>query len=64
MNNKIKKQIDNLTNWISKEITNAKKDGVVIGVSGGIDSACCLALCKQIKNIKIYPYYFYFQQNK
>lgn len=64
MNNKIKKQIDNLTSWISKEITNAKKDGVVIGVSGGIDSACCLALCKQIKNIKIYPYYFYFQQNK
>lgn len=64
MSNKLKKQIDNLTNWINKQIKNAKKDGVVIGISGGIDSACCLALCKQIKGIKIYPYYFYFQQNK
>ena len=64
MNNKMKKQIDNLIDWINTQIKNAKKDGVVIGISGGIDSACCLALCKQIKNIKIYPCYFYFQQNK
>lgn len=64
MNNKIKKQISNLINWINKQIKNAKKDGVVIGISGGIDSACCLALCKQIKNIEIHTYYFYFQQNK
>ena len=64
MNNEIKTQIDNLTKWIDKQIKNAKKDGVVIGISGGIDSACCLALCKQIKNIQIHPYYFYFQQNK
>lgn len=64
MNNKIKQQIDNLVNWINKQIKNAKKDGIVIGISGGIDSACCLSLCKQIKNIEIHPYYFYFQQNK
>lgn len=64
MNNKMKKQIDNLINWINTQIKNAKKEGVVIGISGGIDSACCLALCKQIKNIEIHPCYFYFQQNK
>ena len=59
----MKAYIKYLQNWIGKQIKNAKKNGIVIGISGGIDSACCLALCKQIKNIKIYPYYFYFEKD-
>ncbi len=59
----MKTYIKYLQNWISKQIKIAKKDGIVIGISGGVDSACCLALCKQIKKIKIYPYYFYFKKN-
>lgn len=60
----IKNYIDYLLQWIKQQVVSARKTGVVIGISGGIDSACCLALCKQIKEIKIYPYYFYIQQNQ
>lgn len=47
-----------LIKWISDYIINAKKDGVVFGVSGGIDSSLCLALC--LKNKKIINPEFYF----
>ena len=53
-----------LRNWIYKEAKNAYKSGVIIGISGGIDSACCLALCSQIKNIKIKNYYIDIDSNK
>ena len=33
-----------LTKFIEDTVNNAKKDGIVLGVSGGVDSALCLAL--------------------
>ena len=37
-----------IKDFINKEIYAAGKAGAVIGVSGGIDSAVCLALCAQV----------------
>ncbi|WP_018130819.1 NAD(+) synthase [Effusibacillus pohliae] len=39
--------IDNLVWWIRHKIEEAKANGVVVGVSGGIDSAVVSALCKK-----------------
>ena len=54
----IKEYIEYLQTWIKQNLATANKNAVVIGLSGGIDSACCFALVKQIKGLKIYPYYF------
>ena len=34
-----------ITNWIKKYVESAKCRGVVLGLSGGIDSAATAALC-------------------
>ena len=34
-----------ITNWLSTYATNAKVDGFVIGISGGVDSALTSTLC-------------------
>lgn len=34
-----------LSSFISKQLTNFKRDGIVIGLSGGVDSALCARLC-------------------
>ena len=39
------KVIDHIVNWLKDYVTNAKMDGFVIGVSGGIDSAVTSTLC-------------------
>ncbi|GAX91481.1 NAD(+) synthase [Effusibacillus lacus] len=39
--------IENLVWWIRHKIAEAKANGVVVGVSGGIDSAVVSALCKK-----------------
>ena len=54
----IKEYIEYLKSWIEQNLSKAKKTSLVIGLSGGVDSACCFALAKKIKGIKIYPYYF------
>lgn len=47
-----------LIKWISDYIISAKKEGVIFGVSGGIDSALCLALCLQNKEVINPDFYF------
>lgn len=37
--------IDHIVNWLKEYATNAKMNGFVLGVSGGIDSAVVSALC-------------------
>lgn len=54
----IEEYVKYLQTWIKLNLTDAKKSSLVIGLSGGIDSACCFAIAKKIKGIKIYPYYF------
>jgi NAD+ synthase len=42
---KTEKVIDHIVNWLQDYALNAKMDGFVIGISGGIDSAVTSALC-------------------
>lgn len=42
---KTEKVVDHIVNWLRDYANNAKMDGFVIGVSGGIDSAVTSALC-------------------
>lgn len=38
-------EVDRLCDFIKKQISYLKRDGAVIGISGGIDSAICSTLC-------------------
>ena len=38
---------NHIVNWLKEYVTNAKVDGFVIGISGGIDSAVTSTLCAQ-----------------
>jgi len=38
---------DNISKWIKKQVEEANKKGIVVGLSGGVDSACVLALGKK-----------------
>jgi NAD+ synthase len=38
-------EIQNICNFISKKIFDTKKEGVIVGLSGGIDSAVAASLC-------------------
>ena len=42
-----KEYIDYLVNWLKKEVKTRKAKGLVVGVSGGIDSAVASCLIKQ-----------------
>ncbi len=42
---KVEKVIDHIVNWLKDYATNAKVNGFVVGVSGGIDSAVTSTLC-------------------
>ena len=44
MINDIEKEINGITNWIKEYVQNTKSDGVVVGNSGGKDSATVIAL--------------------
>lgn len=39
------KVIDHIVNWLKEYATNAKMNGFVLGISGGVDSAVVSALC-------------------
>lgn len=39
------KVIDHIVNWLKEYATNAKMEGFVLGISGGIDSALTSSLC-------------------
>ncbi|MCH2489440.1 MAG: NAD(+) synthase [Flavobacteriales bacterium] len=39
------KVIDHIVNWLKEYATNAKMEGFVLGISGGIDSAVTSSLC-------------------
>lgn len=39
--------VPQLVAWIAQSVRNAQAQGVVVGISGGIDSAVCAALAKQ-----------------
>jgi len=41
----VQKVTDYIVNWLKEYATNAKMDGFVIGISGGIDSAVTSTLC-------------------
>ena len=40
-----KKEIDRITTFILKNVSSMNRDGIVVGLSGGIDSAIITALC-------------------
>ena len=40
--------VQKLSNWIKNKVISAKAKGVVIGLSGGIDSAVVAILCKKV----------------
>ncbi|MGI5998165.1 MAG: NAD(+) synthase [Lutispora sp.] len=43
----IEKQCEEVCSWIKETVSAAKANGVVLGLSGGIDSAVVAALCKR-----------------
>jgi NAD+ synthase len=44
-------EVPYIVDWIKQQVKTAKKDGVVIGISGGIDSAVVAAISKQATNV-------------
>ncbi|AZZ65500.1 NAD(+) synthase [Metamycoplasma phocicerebrale] len=52
-----KNLIKRIKRWISKKVKDAKCNGVVLGVSGGIDSATLAIILKDIFGNKSYFYY-------
>jgi len=44
----MQEKINKLTGWLEVQVTGAKAEGLVVGLSGGIDSAVTIALCKKV----------------
>ena len=44
----VEKQCEAVCSWIKNTVYNAKAKGVVLGLSGGLDSAVVAALCKRV----------------
>ncbi|WP_339022421.1 NAD(+) synthase [Spiroplasma endosymbiont of Crioceris asparagi] len=47
MEKNLEKYLDYLVEWIKEEVHKAKADGVIVGISGGIDSAVVSLLAKK-----------------
>ncbi|WP_342748159.1 NAD(+) synthase [Spiroplasma floricola] len=47
MNMKLKDYLEYLVEWIREEVIKANQKGVIVGISGGIDSAVVAALAKK-----------------
>jgi len=43
----MKTKIDKIVNWIREKVDDANAKGVIVGLSGGVDSSCVAALCKK-----------------
>lgn len=43
----IEEKINNIVNWTRKQVIEARKKGVIFGLSGGIDSAVIAVICKK-----------------
>ncbi|WP_339029431.1 NAD(+) synthase [Spiroplasma endosymbiont of Cantharis nigra] len=43
----LKEYLDYLVNWLQQEVKKANQKGVIVGISGGIDSAVVAALAKK-----------------
>jgi len=39
---------EEISNWIAERVKEAKAEGVVFGLSGGVDSACVAVLCQRV----------------
>lgn len=42
-----------ISSWIKRKVKEAKAEGVVVGLSGGLDSSCVGALCKKALGEKV-----------
>lgn len=51
--NNAKEYIKKISNWIKEKVQEARAEGVVLGMSGGIDCSVVARLCKEA-NIKIH----------
>ena len=60
---KNEKFIKQTINWINGYLIQNNIKSVVIGLSGGIDSAVSLAILKKIKNIQIFAYFINIESN-
>ena len=40
-----KREVERICSFIVRQVREVKRDGIVVGLSGGIDSALCAALC-------------------
>lgn len=50
-----KSEVERICEFIRQELRDMKRDGIVVGLSGGIDSALCAALCvKAIGQDKVF----------
>lgn len=43
----LEREIDKVTGWLQEQVDAANANGLVVGVSGGIDSAVAAALIKR-----------------
>ena len=60
----IKEYAQYLNKWLYDYVKSAHKDGVILGISGGIDSALCLALCYGKYKVKVKPYFIDFNNSE
>ncbi|MBU2633748.1 MAG: NAD+ synthase [Nanoarchaeota archaeon] len=43
----MKEKVEKIVEWIKRKVKEANADGVIVGLSGGIDSSCVAILCKK-----------------
>lgn len=44
----MQERVSKLTRWLEVQVAEAKAEGLIVGLSGGIDSAVTIALCKRV----------------
>ncbi|MBN0919365.1 NAD(+) synthase [[Mycoplasma] gypis] len=61
--NKYNLLIEDLVNWLKQQVANANAKGLVLGVSGGIDSATLAFICKKAVNENLHLYNINIQED-